>query len=58
MTGLIYVDLLFHEQSQLRKHMVAEEKAKYDLHERQLRNMPLMSFTSISIAKTTLGVKS
>lgn len=34
MTGLIYVDLLSCEQSQLRKHMAAELKAKYDLHER------------------------
>lgn len=34
MTGLIYVDLLFCEQSQLRKHMVAGVKAKYGLHGR------------------------
>lgn len=34
MTGLIYVDLLSCEQFQLRKHMVAKVKAKYDLHER------------------------
>lgn len=48
MTGLDYVGLLFCELFQLTKQAAAEVKAKYGLHETQLRNMPMVGFANVS----------
>lgn len=48
MEGLDYVGLLFCELSQLRKQVVAEIKAKYGLHEGQIRNMPRVGFANVN----------